>query len=77
MKILDGHTLSQEEIVEKLADKGIQVSTFTIRTLLKIHKFKKRKMDKCKTIKDVVEINNSKILSDCVLNLLKIENQSL
>lgn len=47
--------LSQEEIVEKLADKGIQVSTFTVRTLLKIHKFKKRKMAKCKTIKDVVD----------------------
>jgi arginine repressor len=47
--------LSQEEIVDKLAEKGIQVSTFTVRTLLKFHQFKKRKMDKCKTIKDVVD----------------------
>jgi hypothetical protein len=49
--------LSTEEIVKKLADKGIQVSTFTVRTLLKIHRFKKRKMNKCKTIKDVEDRN--------------------
>lgn len=45
--------LSQEEIVEKLAEKGIEVSTFSVRTLLKIHQFKKRKMNKCQTIKEV------------------------
>ena len=45
--------LNQEEIATKLAEKGIHISRFTVRTLLKIHNFKKRKMDKCKTIKDV------------------------
>lgn len=47
--------LNQEEIVEKLADRGVVVSAFTVRNLLKIHNFKKRKMDKCKTIKDVAD----------------------
>lgn len=45
--------LTQKEIAEKLMEKGITVSLFTVQTLLKIHKFKKRKMNKCKTIKDV------------------------
>lgn len=45
--------LNQEEIVNQLATQGIEVSTFTVRTLLKIHRFKKRKMNKCKTIKAV------------------------
>ena len=53
--IYEMDNLSQEEIGVKLADKDIHVSTFTVRTLLKIHKFKKRKMDKCKTIKDVAD----------------------
>jgi hypothetical protein len=47
--------LNQEEIATKLAEKGIHISRFTVRTLLKIHNFKKRKMDKCKTIKDVAD----------------------
>jgi hypothetical protein len=45
--------LSQSEIKEKLAQRGIKVSVFTVRTLLKIHKYKRRKMEKCKTIKQV------------------------
>jgi hypothetical protein len=42
--------LCQEEIAKKLAEKGIKVSVFTVRTLLKIHQFKKRKINKCATI---------------------------
>jgi len=45
--------LSQAEIVDKLEEKGITVSRFTVRKLLKTHRFKKRKMSKQKTIKEV------------------------
>ncbi len=46
--------LTYEEIVCKLANHGINVSTFVVRVLLKIHNFKKRKMKRSKTIKAVV-----------------------
>ena len=46
--------LTHEEIVEKLANHGINVSTFMVRILLRIHNFKKRKMKKSKTIKSVI-----------------------
>jgi hypothetical protein len=47
--------LTQEEIVEKLADCGIEVSVFIVRTLLKIHRIRSRKMDKSKTIDNVAD----------------------
>jgi len=47
--------LTQEEIVEKLADCGIDVSVFIVRTLLKIHGIRSRKMDKSKTIDNVAD----------------------
>ena len=45
--------LTPKEIVEKLAQKGISVSTPVVSDLLKIHGFKKRKMSKSRTIKEV------------------------
>lgn len=47
--------LTQEEIVEKLADCGIKVSVFIVRTLLKIHRIRSRKMDKTKIIDNVAD----------------------
>ena len=47
--------LTQEEIVEKLADYSIKVSVFIVRTLLKIHRIRSRKMDKSKTIDNVAD----------------------
>lgn len=45
--------LTPKEIVEKLAEKGIVVSAPIVSDLLKIHGFKKRKLSKCRTIKEV------------------------
>lgn len=47
--------LTQEEMVEKLADRGIEVSVFIVRTLLKIHRIGSRKMDKTQTIGTVAD----------------------
>jgi hypothetical protein len=47
--------LTQEEIVEKLADYGIKVSVFIVRTLLKIHHIRSRKMNRSKTIDNVAD----------------------
>lgn len=45
--------LNPKEIVEKLAEKGISVSPPVVSDLLKIHGFKKRKLRKSRTIKEV------------------------
>ena len=45
--------LTPKEIVEKSAEKGINVSAPTVSDLLKIHGFKKRKLSKSRTIKEV------------------------
>jgi hypothetical protein len=50
--------LNPKEIVNPLATQGIEVSTFTVRTLLKIHRFKNRNMNKCKTLKAVEDRDN-------------------
>ncbi|MDM8554340.1 ISAzo13 family transposase [Desulfococcaceae bacterium HSG7] len=44
---------THQEIVDKSAEKEIDVSPPTVADLLKSHGFKKRKMSQCKTIKDV------------------------
>jgi hypothetical protein len=49
--------LTQKEIVEKLAEKGINISEPIVSDLLKIHGFKKRKMNKSQTIKEVENRN--------------------
>ena len=45
--------MTAKEIVEKLAEKEINVSVPIVYDLLKIHGFKKRKLRKSKTIKEV------------------------
>lgn len=45
--------LTHKEIVEKLRKKEINVSPPIVADLLRIHGFKKRKMNDCKTIKEV------------------------
>jgi hypothetical protein len=45
--------LTPKEIVEKLAERGISISVPVVSDLLKIHGFKKCKLRKSKTIKDV------------------------
>ena len=45
--------LTQEEIVEAFAHRNIHVSIFVVCMLLNIHHFRKRKMSKNRTIKDV------------------------
>jgi len=49
--------LTQEEIVEKLADRDIKVSVFMVRTLLKIHGIRSYKMNKSEIIDDVAGRN--------------------
>ena len=45
--------LTQREIAESLSEKGINISLPIVSDLLNLHGYKKRKMDKCKTIKEV------------------------
>jgi hypothetical protein len=49
--------LTQEEIVEKLADRDIKVSVFMVRTLLKIHRIRSYKINKTEIIDDVAGRN--------------------
>ena len=49
--------LSQREIVRRMEVKGMKVSTFVVKQLLKKHSFGKRKIKKQTTMKNVTERN--------------------
>lgn len=59
--------LTQEEIVEKLKEKGITVSVTVVKQLLKNHKFVKRKAQKMLSFKEV-EYRNEQFERICELS---------